>query len=629
MKKTSKFLTAFAVMALLFGIFTTTALAANDVTVTVDGEEVVFAAQGPVVADGRVLVPVRGVFETLGFDVDWDAESQTATLTTSRPVVLWAFVEQYNTLVSNDIEVVITVGSDSFTVTKSLNEVFEEIELEVPAQIIGGSTMLPIRAVLEAVGNYVSWNEATSTVAVRDLSGFMNFTYQPGALQRQIAPPVLGDPIGILHTNMGDIHFRLFPELAPLTVENFVTHARAGYYNGLLFHRVIDFFMIQGGCPENTGLAGESIWGGYFGDEGNTNLRHIRGAMSMSNFGAHTNVSRFFITQIDGLRPAIYPNPGIEEILRDRLARQDEISEVFGVYYRDVHPASFIEHFLTYGGVPHLDFRHSVFGQVYLGMDVVDAIARTPRDVAAGDRPLEDVVIERVSIWYYGLEGTSDTTPVPGAIENQLAPPSAGDEIAIIHTNMGEIHIRLFREFAPLTVENFVTHAQNGFYDGVIFHRVIPNFMNQTGDPTGTGWGGESIWGVPFGCEFSHNLRHLRGAVSMANAGPHTNGSQFFIVQRTTDQPPAHVERMARYLENREVPSNRNLLASEIWPDGMIEFYMEHGGTYHLDFNHAVFGQVFLGMDVVEAISVVETGEGDRPVVDVVIERIEILIYGG
>ena len=208
-------------------------------------------------------------------------------------------------------------------------------------------------------------------------------------------------------------------------------------------------------------------------------------------------------------------------------------------------------------------------------------------------------------------------------IEAQLAAPEAGEEIAIMHTNHGEIHIRLFPQFAPKTVENFFTHAKNGYYDGVVFHRVIPNFMNQTGDPTGTGMGGESIWGVSFECEPSHNLRHLRGAVSMANSGPDTNGSQFFIVQRS----PGHDERLKKLMENPDAPSNRGLRAGDVWPPGMLEYYQEHGGTYHLDLNHTVFGQVFKGMDVVEAISVVETDEKDRPIEDVIIDKIEIVAF--
>ncbi|MDE5994015.1 MAG: peptidylprolyl isomerase, partial [Oscillospiraceae bacterium] len=108
----------------------------------------------------------------------------------------------------------------------------------------------------------------------------------------------------------------------------------------------------------------------------------------------------------------------------------------------------------------------------------------------------------------------------------QLEKCVAGDKIATIITNMGEIKIKLFPEYAPKAVENFVTHAQEGYYNGLIFHRVINNFMIQGGDPNGTGTGGESIWGEPCEDAFTPELHNLRGALSMANAGPSTNGSQ-------------------------------------------------------------------------------------------------------
>ena len=114
---------------------------------------------------------------------------------------------------------------------------------------------------------------------------------------------------------------------------------------------------------------------------------------------------------------------------------------------------------------------------------------------------------------------------------NQLALPVAGDLVAIMHTNMGDISIRLFPEFAPKTVENFTTHAKNGYYDGLTFHRVIKDFMIQGGDPDGTGAGGKSIWGDSFEDEFDKKLLNIRGSLAMANSGPATNGSQFFINQ--------------------------------------------------------------------------------------------------
>lgn len=152
---------------------------------------------------------------------------------------------------------------------------------------------------------------------------------------------------------------------------------------------------------------------------------------------------------------------------------------------------------------------------------------------------------------------------------------------AIIHTNMGEIHVELFPEVAPLAVENFVTLGKEGYYEDVIFHRVIKDFMIQGGDPTGTGMGGESAFGEPFEDEFDESVTHEKGALSMANSGPGTNGSQFFIV---------HAE----------------------------------DGTPHLNGAHTVFGQVTDGMDVVDEIANVETAQGDKPLEDVVIESVEV-----
>jgi peptidyl-prolyl cis-trans isomerase B (cyclophilin B) len=192
----------------------------------------------------------------------------------------------------------------------------------------------------------------------------------------------------------------------------------------------------------------------------------------------------------------------------------------------------------------------------------------------------------------------------------QLKTPEKGDTVAIMHTTMGDIKIKLFPDKTPKTFENFTTHSKNGYYDGLIFHRVIKDFMIQGGDPMGTGIGGESIWGTKFEDEFSPELHNLRGALSMANAGPNTNGSQFFIVQANT------------------VPSNM-LDQMEDLPDAFppecAKAYSDMGGTPWLDYRHTVFGQVYEGMDVVDAIANVKTAAGDKPIVAVEIENIEII----
>jgi cyclophilin family peptidyl-prolyl cis-trans isomerase len=147
---------------------------------------------------------------------------------------------------------------------------------------------------------------------------------------------------------------------------------------------------------------------------------------------------------------------------------------------------------------------------------------------------------------------------------------------ATLHTSQGEIALELFDDDAPKTVDNFVKLARDGFYDGVIFHRVIPDFMIQGGDPTGTGRGGP---GYTFEDEINER-KVERGALAMANAGPDTNGSQFFIV--TTESAP--------------------------WLDG----------------KHTVFGRVTDGMDVVDAISEVERDMNDKPRSEITIERVEL-----
>lgn len=177
---------------------------------------------------------------------------------------------------------------------------------------------------------------------------------------------------------------------------------------------------------------------------------------------------------------------------------------------------------------------------------------------------------------------------------------------ATIKTNQGDIKLQLFPDQAPKTVKNFVELAKQGYYKGVIFHRVIPDFMIQGGDPTGTGAGGESIYGQAFEDEFSEEPFNFKGALSMANAGPNTNGSQFFIVT------------------NENVPADMvGQMKAAGYPDEVIARYQE-GGTPWLDFHHTVFGQVIEGMDVAQKISQVKRDFRDRPEEDVVIEDVEI-----
>lgn len=165
--------------------------------------------------------------------------------------------------------------------------------------------------------------------------------------------------------------------------------------------------------------------------------------------------------------------------------------------------------------------------------------------------------------------------------ETQTKMESKEMTVAVIKTNMGTIEIELYADQTPKTVENFVGLANENYYNGVIFHRVIANFMIQGGDPTGTGRGGQSIWGKPFADEIVSSLNFNEpGVLAMANAGPNTNGSQFFITVAPTS-----------------------------WLDG----------------KHTIFGKVINGMDVVYEISKVPTSKpGDKPLKDVVMETVTI-----
>ena len=194
---------------------------------------------------------------------------------------------------------------------------------------------------------------------------------------------------------------------------------------------------------------------------------------------------------------------------------------------------------------------------------------------------------------------------------NQLAAPKSNDTVAVIKTTMGDIKVKFFPEHAPKAVENFTTHAKNGYYDGIIFHRVIRDFMIQGGDPNCTGTGGKSIWGRPFEDEFTPELHNLRGALSMANAGPCTNGSQFFIVHASS-VPDGMTEQM------KELPDS--------YPADCVEAYEKVGGTPWLDYHHTVFGPVYDGMDVVDAIASAAVDGRDKPIDEIKILGIDVTV---
>lgn len=196
------------------------------------------------------------------------------------------------------------------------------------------------------------------------------------------------------------------------------------------------------------------------------------------------------------------------------------------------------------------------------------------------------------------------------AAEKQMAMPNSGDTVAIMHIkDYGDVKFKFFEDVAPKAVENFLTHAREGYYNGLTFHRVINEFMIQGGDPEGDGTGGESIWGEGFGTELDYTLVPYRGSLCMAMSSlPNSIGSQFFITQ-------AHYsEDMYSYLKNS-------------LPVSLMNQYKEYGGYLSLYMQYTVFGQVYEGMDIIDKIAAVETDENDKPITDVVIESIEVTTY--
>lgn len=201
----------------------------------------------------------------------------------------------------------------------------------------------------------------------------------------------------------------------------------------------------------------------------------------------------------------------------------------------------------------------------------------------------------------------------------QLEMPQAGDEVAVFHTSMGNVTVRFFAEEAPKAVENFLTHAKDGYYDGLLFFRVINGFMIQSGSPENRNVGGESIWGKAFEDEFSPKLHNLRGALCMANSGADSNQSQFFIVQSKT--LGEGYEESMRSAQKQD--------AQYGYTDKIIQAYTEQGGCPWLDRKHTVFGQVIEGIEIIDQIARSRVDENDRPVTDVVIESVEVITYAG
>lgn len=194
--------------------------------------------------------------------------------------------------------------------------------------------------------------------------------------------------------------------------------------------------------------------------------------------------------------------------------------------------------------------------------------------------------------------------------EKQFSEPDEGDTIAVIHTNLGDITVRFFEDEAPKAVENFITHAQEGYYDGLEFFRVIDDFMIQSGDPENTGRGGESIWGGTFEDEMVDYLSPYYGALCMANKGTDTNGSQFFIVtsqdkDTTTLETVNETAAKAEKVDQAKIDKYKEV-GGAMWLDSQVSVLYESAYPYTAS-SHTVFGQVLDGMDVAEAIAALPT----------------------
>ena len=425
--------------------------------------------------------------------------------------------------------------------------------------------------------------------------------------------PEKGDTIIVMNIkDYGTVKFRLFPEYADKGVENFVELAKKGYYDGLKFHRVITDFMIQGGDPQGTGMGGESVWGGKFDGGTDPHIIHVAGALAYANSGGtSTDGSQFYV-----VTGTTYSDDDFKDM------------ESGGYYFSDNAKKLYKE----VGGAPWLDGNYTVFGQVIDGLDIIFKIQNVSVD-AQTSMPYKDVIMESVTVgeydgedirWYINEYDEFDPEEIRKAtgkenltIANFTAPKEGEKVVSMkIKGYDKEVKIKLFPEYADKGVENFITLAERGYYDGLTFHRVIKDFMIQGGDPKGDGTGGECIFEKGFDDnDTDPHLIHAAGAVAYANSGSTaSNGSQFYIVTGTVYSK----EELDEY-ESKGYD----------FTDNEAEVYSTYGGTPWLDGGYTIFGQVFDGLDVVFKIQETETGQNDKPAEDVIIEKVTVTDYDG
>ena len=344
----------------------------------------------------------------------------------------------------------------------------------------------------------------------------------------------------------GEITLELYHDVAPKTVENFVTLVSEGFYDGLTFHRVVSGFMIQGGDPDGDGTGGseKTITGEFALNGFENNLSHTRGVISMARSNDPNSASSQF--------------------------------------------------FICHGDAQSLDGSYAAFGKVIDGMDTVDAIAavNTVYNSYGSEKsvPAKDIFIDYIVLLeQYDRDGedAAEREPLETKSEEELYADPVKVEMSV--KGHGKITLELYPNLAPETVENFITLASDGFYDGLTFHRIVSGFMIQGGDPDGNGTGGsdKNIKG-----EFQINghynpLSHKRGVISMArSSAPDSASSQFFIC---------------------------------------------HADAKSLDGQYAAFGKVIEGLETVDSIAAVEVeynaygSEKSVPTEDVIIEYVKVL----
>ncbi len=424
--------------------------------------------------------------------------------------------------------------------------------------------------------------------------------------------PQKGDTIIEMNVkDYGTVKFRLFPKYADKGVENFVELAKKGYYDGLKFHRVIQDFMVQGGDPLGSGTGGESIWGGKFDGGTDPHLIHVAGALAYANNGkTSTNGSQFYV-----VTGATYSDEDLFSFEQQGAVFSDNAKAL----YKKV------------GGAPWLDGKYTVFGQVIDGLDVFFKIQHVSVN-QSNYMPYRDVIMESVKVgeyngedirWYISDYDDIDPTEIRNAsskenvtVSNFTAPVEGETVVSMkVKGYDGEIRIKLFPEYAEQGVENFVTLAEQGYYDGLTFHRIIKDFMVLSGDPNGDGTGGKSIYEKGFDGGTDPHLIHASGAVAYVNSGnTATNGSQFYIVTGEKYEKAALDEYEAGGYD---------------FTDHEAEVSSTYGGTPWLDGSYTIFGQVYDGLDIVFDVQNAEIDESGKPKEDIIVESVTVEEYKG